>query len=617
MPKAKASGGASRARERIELDSITVDVIENAIRNIRNEMDATIFRSAMSPIAREEKDAFNIVTDEDGNMLVGQFGWDFSTVFRHFSKDDLYPGDVIIQNDPYLCEGAISQVNDTILLRPIFYEEELVGFAAHWCHLMDVGGSVAGSMPCAARSIFEEGTRIPPVKLYERGGLNQAVLDIMARNSRLPEMLVSDVMALTASTQLAANRVIELCDRFGMETYQAACRALFERARKAMRELILQEIQVEPLSFEDYLDDDGLGNGPLKIKMSYWREGDRCIVDWAGTDPSPPGPIPFYQNIAMFKTIMGIYLIMVHDADILFNAGFYDLFEIRFPPSSMLQPDYPHPCGNRAATIARMFDVISGAMGQRTPELSTGANCGASPHLLYSGYDDQGRYFLLVEMVYGGIPGRPVGDGMDGHSWFPETETIPAEYLEAYYPLRVEYHRSRMDSGGAGLHRGGNGIEKLYTFLAKGEISIQDDRTQTQPWGINGGRSGTCSYKTLIKADGTEVDLPSKIDFVEVEPGDRLFFVNAGAGGWGNPLERPYERVRKDVLGRLVSVEKARSDYGVVFDPETFLVDVAASDLLREEIRVAWGELPVFDFGPRPEPLSHETLESFREPLLP
>ena len=174
----------------------------------------------------------------------------------------------------------------------------------------------------------------------------------------------------------------------------------------------------------------------------------------------------------MFKIDIGVYLIMVYDPDILFNQGYYDLIDVVLPPKSLVQPEYPAPLSNRSHTLARKYDVISGALGQSTPELSTAASFGSSPHFLFSGNDGFGRFFHLVEILYGGLPGRPLDDGIDGHSWWPQFENVPSEYLESYYPLRVEKYHYAIDSGGAGYHRGGNGIEKWYRFLAPGSVSL-------------------------------------------------------------------------------------------------------------------------------------------------
>ena len=308
-------------------------------------MDAVLFRSAMSPVIREQHDEFPMITDPKGRMIVGQFGSYVNEMLAE-QKFDLEPGDVILQSDPYKCGGAISHINDWMVLVPVFHQGELVGFASMFGHLMDVGGWVPGSMPTDATSIFGEGLRIPPLLLYQRGEINKAVLDLIMNNTRTPEMNYSDLMAIIAGCRAGEKRVIEICDRFGRETYKQACDALLERTNRAMRKLIVQNLPEEPKSFEDYVDDDGRGNGPFKMKLTVWREGDNAYFDWTGTSPQAPGPINFYLHEGMFKMFIGVYMIMVFDPQILFNDGFYDLIHVTLPKGSLLHPNFPAPLGS-------------------------------------------------------------------------------------------------------------------------------------------------------------------------------------------------------------------------------------------------------------------------------
>ena len=320
----------------------------------------------------------------------------------------------------------------------------------------------------------------------------------------------ADLFAIVAGCRAGEKRVMELCERFGKDTYLAGLQALLDRTYEAMRKLIQLAIPEEPQSFEDWIDDDGLGNGPYKMKLTIWREGDHAFFDWSGTDPQALGPINFYLSEGMFKMFIGIYLIMVNDPQILFNDGFYPLLHVVMPEGSLLRPRFPAALGCRTHALARQFDVLGGALVKQAPELNTAAGYGTTPYMLYSGWDGNGEFFYSMEILYGGIPGRPIGDGMDGHSWWPLFENIPTEYLEAYYPLRIDGYTTVTDSGGAGFHRGGNGVEKRYVYLEPGEVSIHDDRWLTRPWGVLGGEPGGRSEKILERADGTEERLPSK-----------------------------------------------------------------------------------------------------------
>jgi N-methylhydantoinase B len=586
------------ARESRRLDTVALDLIENALRNARHEMDAVLFRSAMSPVIREQHDEFPMICDAKGQMIVGQFGSYISNMLKQ-SNFVLEPGDVILQNDPYACSGAISHLNDFMILVPIFHESDLVGFTSMFGHMLDVGGAVPGSMPTDAASIFSEGIRIPPIKLYERGELNKPVLDLIMNNTRTPEMNYSDLMAIIAGCRAGEKRVIEICDRFGRETYKQACEALLERTNRAMRQLIVKNLPEEPKSFEDYVDDDGRGNGPYRMKLTVWREGDQAFFDWTGTSAQAPGPINFYMHEGMFKMFIGVYMIMVFDPQILFNDGFYDLIHVTMPKGSLLNPNFPASLGSRTHTLSRQFDVLGGALSYNAPEMATAAGYGSSPHFLYSGVDKTGRAFQLMEILFGGIPGRPVGDGLDGHSWWPLFQSIPSEYLETYYPMLVEGHTTIIDSGGAGKHRGGNGVEKIFYFIEEGEISIHDDRHDTQPWGILGGRPAACSEKWLVRKDGSREPLPSKIDNVRVRNGDRVIFRTAGGGGWGDPLERDPIRTRNDVARKLMTERKAREDYGVVLTGPNLDVDRRATDELRDSMRRNRKTPKLFDFGER------------------
>ena len=603
----KANGKARKAapkgpKEPKEFDRISLDIIENALRNARNEMDAVLFRSAMSPVIREQHDGFPMICTPDGRMVVGQFG-SYISGFINTWKRGINEGDVFLMSDPYRCKGAISHINDWMVLMPIFYKGELVAWGSQFGHTVDIGGPVSGSLPTDATTIFGEGTRIPPIKLFDRGRLNEDCLDLILSNSRVPTMNYFDLMAIVAACRTADKRVKELCERFGKATVQDAFEALLDRTYRAMSQLIRQNLPEEPVSFEDYVDDDGRGNGPYKMKLTIWREGDQGYFDWTGTDSQAPGPINFYLNEEMFKMFIGVYLIMVFDPQILFNDGFYPLLNVTLPEGTLMQPRFPAALGCRTHALTRLFDVLGGCLGVNAPELSTAAGYGTSPYLLYNGYDESGEFFHLMEITYGGIPGRPVGDGMDAHSWWPLFENIPTEYLESYYPLTVLEYGSLIDSGAAGFHRGGNAVHKVYRFEVDGEIAIHDDRDRSQPWGILGGQAGALSTKELIRVTGERVKLPSKISQIPVRKGDVLVYHTAGGGGWKDPLDRPTEKVRIDVIRSLVSLEKAEQDYGVIIDPETMQVDEAETQVRREQMRQARGPVSTFTFGPVPEPI--------------
>lgn len=578
------------------VDPITLDLIENALLNARFEMDSVVVRVALSPVIREQHDEFPMICNPKGQMVVGQFGSYIPAIVEQYGGD-INEGDVFVWNDPYACKGSISHNNDWCVMQPIFHEGVHVGFSSIFGHMVDVGGKVPGSMPADAHSIWDEGLRVPPVKIYEDGKLNEGVLQIMLNNSRTPDMNRADLMALVAGCRTAAKRVREICDRFGRETYLSACELLMDRTREAMRVLIRKYIPEEPVTFTDYVDDDGLGNGPFKMHLSIYRRGDVAVIDWQGTDDQAEGPINFHIHEGLCKLFFGVYMIMAFDPKVMFNEGFYDLFEIILPEGSLLNPRFPAALSNRLNTHTRFFDCQAGALGQRAPHLSMAAGYGTSPHFIFTGRDKDGKYFQLMELLFGGVPGRPLGDGFDGHAWWPLFSATPIEYIENYYPVLVERYRPVPDAGGAGLHRGGAGIEKVYRVLEAGSISIHDDRESVPPWGINGGLHGGTSSKWIQRAAGGKAErIPSKLDNLHVEPGDKIFFITAGSGGWGDPLERPVEKVLRDVATRIVSREKAERDYAVVITQD-MNVDEPATTKLREERRTARGAPAPFDFG--------------------
>lgn len=586
--------------KKISIDPVTLDIIENALRNARIEMDATLVRTAMSPGIREQGDAFPLIADHTGKMIVGQFG-SFIGGFLEQFDGTLEDGDMIFLSDPYSCEGAVSHNNDWLVLLPVFKDGRLIAYTAMFGHMSDIGGKVVGSMPIDAKSIFEEGVRIPAVKIWKKGEYNDDLMKLVMHQTRKPDWCQADLNALIASCRVAARRVVEMADRFGDDVYISATQELLARNHRAMKSLIAMAIGEDKVMFEDYICDDGVGYGPYKIKCTMWRDGEKVVLDFAGTDPQSAASINFFLNENMFKMFFGIYMIMVFDPQILFNDGFYDLIDVRIPEGSLLKPKFPAALSGRTHALGRIFDILGGLLGQKTPEFLNAAGFSSSPHLFYSGNDKKGDWFQLFQIGFGGIPGRPMGDGPDGHSLWPGFTNVPNEFLERYFPLMIERYETAPDSGGAGVHRGGNGIHMTYRFLAAGTISIHDDRWFVPPWGVNGGEPGKRARKILEKADGTQTIVGNKVEDVRVEEGDQLHFITWGGGGWGDPLERNPALVGLEITQGLVTSEGAIA-YGVVAS-EAGVVDEAATTKLRADIKSSRSELPLFNYGPPIEEL--------------
>ncbi|MCH2356483.1 MAG: hydantoinase B/oxoprolinase family protein [Pseudomonadales bacterium] len=580
----------------VDVDGITVDIIENALRNAREEMDTVLFRTAMSPGIREQGDCFPMIANKDGKMVVGQFG-SFIGPFLEAYDNEIEEGDVILTNDPYMCNAAVSHLPDWVVLVPVFKDGRHLAWSAMFGHMSDNGGMVPGSIPIEATTIFQEGIRIPPTKLYKKGVLQSDLLELILHNVRTPQWNRFDLNALVAACNTAAKRCVELAERFGDDVLHSTMDSMLQRNHAAMKHIIETFIPEEPRQFEDYICDDGMGMGPYKIKCTMWREGSTAIFDFDGTDPQAQSSVNFFLNEDMFKMFFGSFTINVVDPQIVFNDGFYDLVDVRIPQGTLLKPNYPAALSGRTHALGRIFDVLGALLGMGAPEMMlNAAGFSDSPHLFYSGYDDNGEWFQLFQIGFGGIPGRPVGDGPDGHSLWPGFTNVPNEFIESYFPLRIERYETIADSGGAGLHRGGNGLSVAYHFLCDGNVGIHDERWFTYPWGVLGGETGMRSTKRLVRTDGSEEWLPAKAEGVKVKRGDVLYFNTWGGGGWGDPCERDPALVKQDVERRLVTREGA-SRYGVVLG-EDGNIDTAATEQLRTEIVTARkDEKQLFNFG--------------------
>jgi N-methylhydantoinase B len=584
----------------IEVESVTVDIIENALKNAREEMDAVLFRTAMSPGIREQGDCFPMIANKDGKMVVGQFG-SFIGPFLSVFDAEIEEGDVILTNDPYLCNAAVSHLPDWLVLVPVFKQGRHIAWSAMFGHMSDNGGMVPGSIPINATTIYQEGIRIPPVKLYKKGVLQHDLLELVLHNVRTSQWNRFDLNALVAACNTAAKRCVEIADRFGDDVFTSTMDVMLQRNYDAMKAVISMIVPEEKREFTDYLCDDGMGMGPYKIHCTMWREGDKAIFDFEGTSPQAQSSVNFFLNEDMFKMFFGSFTINIVDPQIAFNDGFYDLVDVRIPEGTLLKPRYPAALSGRTHALGRIFDVLGALLGMGAPnDLLNAAGFSDSPHLFFSGYDTRegkgDEWFQLFQIGFGGVPGRPVGDGPDGHSLWPGFTNVPNEFIESYFPLRIERYEIIPDSGGAGLHRGGNGLSVAYRFLVDGEVGIHDERWMTYPWGVNGGDPGMRSTKRLVRVDGSEEWLPAKCEDIKVKAGDILYFNTWGGGGWGDPLARSPELVALDVRRGLVSRDGAKR-YGVVI-ADSGAVDTSATEKLRQSLATERGEITeIFNFG--------------------
>lgn len=580
------------------LSSVELDIIESSWRQIRKEAGTVLGRLAASNSARQKQAEAWSLTDAQGNILIGK-PVGLGALLRQRSHD-LHPGDVFLHADPYASGGP---AGTWTVVAPVFARapgsdggESLVGFSAIGVPVADAGGPSPSGSPNDAVSVFGEGLRVPMVRIFEQGGTDTAALQVVLGNTRDPAALQADLRAMATAAQVGDYGIAVLCNRFGAEAYKQACKASMERTNRAMRRIIAKILSEEPKSFEDVVDDDGLGNGPFRLKLAIWREGEKAFLDWTGTSPQAEGPINLTLSDGAYAALFGSRMIQLFDPEVAVNDGFLDLFSVTVPSGSVLRPRFPAPVGNQAHTLARIHDVLNGALGQCAETAGIAAGYGSSPQVTFTGHDKRGRPFHMIDRVFGGCPGSRRGDGSDGASLSSDASTRPTEQVESDTPVSIERVSSCADSGGAGRHRGGNGVEKVYVFWAAGSVSWRDDRGASQPWGCDGGRPGASSSKVVLREDGARQEMPSKMDRVKVRPGDRLIFRTAGGGGWGNPLDRTPEQVQKDVSADMVSMTGARDQYGVIIT-DSGEVDDRGTRELRETLARSRAKKKAFDFG--------------------
>ncbi|KAB8225776.1 Hydantoinase/oxoprolinase-domain-containing protein [Aspergillus novoparasiticus] len=596
---------AEEAEETVRSTPLIPTLVASALASIRSEMDTLMLRCSMSPAIREQQDEFNVITTADGKMLVGQFG-SFITQFLKAWRGPIHEGDVFITNDTYMIEGAVTHLNDVIVLLPIFFEGSLIGWASQFGHLTDVGGMVPGSMSINATSIFDDGVQIPLIKLYSKGVMNTDLVELLCRNSRQPDWYRSDLMAIIAACRTASSRVCELATRFGSQIYLAACSELLVRNRTGMAKIIETDFDDKPCTFTDFVDDDGHGVGPWALTCTMKKiEGNRLLFDWSGTSPQSEHSINFYLSETMFKMFIGYYMIAAAAPGTVINDGFHDLIDIYIPEGSVLKPVRPAAISCRTHLLGRTMDVMQALIGKKNKLYAAAAGFSDSPHFFYSGYKPDGEWYQLYQIGFGGVPARNAGDGLDCHCLFPAIKSIPTESIELNYPLRIEANESVPDSGGPGYYRGGNAQRTLYRFLCRGEFSLHDDRWFTKPWGIRGGKPGSRSRKILYRYSKSRENppvevLPSKCDHIRVGPDDLLEWVTWGGGGLGDPLARPAEKVALEVRRRLVTIDGARNNYGVVVNSDDLSVCEEKTVALRKSMKDARnvpGQVPEYDRG--------------------
>lgn len=570
----------------LKTDPITIEVIASALKALVYEMDAAIERTAMSVIIREQHDFGMSLVDHRGWVVAGTT-FAGQTLAEYAASTPIEPGDVVMFNDPYISHGEISHLGDTMIAVPVFWDDQIIAWGIAWGHHMDIGADAPAAMPTQATEIFHEGLQIPPVKLYEQGVLNRGVLDIVARNSRTPEMMAGDTLALSAAGKIAEKRLHELCEKHGKDAVLETFGVLFERARDTMLQLI-RLLPEEPISFEDVLDSDGINPDLLTIRITLQRTGDRVVLDYSGTSPQCEGPmnLPLNPSLAKMRLYNTLRLVAGHliniDPQLDANQGVEDLVDVRIPDDCFLSPTYPAPVSLRHLTGGRSGEVMQGIMAQIFPETvpataNGSLNCYS---LLGVGREPEDRW-LCFEVTAAGGGGRPHSDGIDAYCFNNRLKNAPVEFVETVYPVRIEQYSLRPGSAGAGKHRGGYGLIRAIRSLRPAKLYFLDERQRTQPWGLRGGRAAAANDAYLERADGSIIMLPGKFDHLPIAPGDMFVMRTGGGGGWGSPYERDAELVRRDVAVGLLTVDQARDWYGVVVTGAPPRIDEAATARLR------------------------------------
>jgi N-methylhydantoinase B len=564
---------------------VTREIIKGALRAAQAEMEAVIERTAMSPFIREKKDYFAGILDARGRVVCGTmvplFGNLMPAVFAQYPAETMRAGDLYWYNDCHGSRGGVSHSPDMVFAAPVFHRGRLVAFSQTWGHFWDIGGLRAGSISPDATEIFHEGIIVPPIRIYREGVLNDEAFRIFVRNSRFPDILQGDIRAVLAGCRLGERRVRELFARFGPATVLEAW-ALFERqCRDTIRKTLHSCIPDGVYESDDAVDGDGMTGHPYHVRMRLLKEGGRITVDTRESDDQARGPINFLMHESVPKLIIGIYLLSGHPT-VLLNDGAQDAVdEVLVRPGSILQPHWPAALGNRMHTASRVQSNILALLA-----LATGGDVPA-PSSVYNIYFLRGfdrarnEFFLCSDGVAVGYGARPFADGLDA-IYYVAQKNYPAEFMEMVFPMRLRQYALHRDSGGPGLHRGGCGVVREIELLAdEAVVAIRQDNILFPPAGVNGGHAGRPGRCVVNPGRPDERVLAPMSDGNVMRKGEVMRLYTSGGGGWGNPLDRPVERVREDVLRGFVSVDSARDDYGVVVDAATGVVDVLATERRR------------------------------------
>lgn len=575
---ARADAPADRA-----VDPVTLAVIQNGLQQVCNEMDLAFCRAAFSPVISEAMDRSDGIYHRDTGELIaqGEMGlpvfvgtMQFSTQAVIARARDVRPGDVFIVNDPYL--GG-THLMDVRFVKPFFYKGHLFAWLANTGHWPDVGGTVPGGFSANATEVEQEGLRLPPVKLYKQGVLDEEILAIILSNIRIADQRIGDIKAQAAALAIGERRLTTLIDRYGADVVEAAIAELKARASQQMRSRVAT-IPDGTYEGEAFVDSDGVEDKPLRIAMKIEKRGETLRFDMSGSSPPCRGPM----NSVIATTKSSIYLAMKHIfPDVPINAGTFEPLEIVEPKGTFLYAEYPRPVSGCAAEVSqRIAEAVFAALTPAIPDKLFGAPAGTSGNFALGGTDPKRcRAYVMYVISGGGYGGFAGGDGIsNGCSTIGISKTTPIEVMEQYYPVLFEEYSLHEGSGGAGERRGGFGVNYEIS-LRRGEAraSMVMDHGRFGPQGVLGGRDGDVN-KVKVVRDGREYVPPhlSKDQDIRIKAGDRVRVSTPGGGGYGDPRRRDPALVARDVQRGYYTREQARELFGVALS-ESGEVDGAAT----------------------------------------
>jgi N-methylhydantoinase B len=567
------------------LDPVTLAVLNGRLVQIADEMDATLFRSAFNPIIAEAHDACHgLYHAETGATLVqgtsglpifvGAMAFAVKAVIDKVTIDGPpAPGDTYIFNDPY--DGG-THLNDFRLVRPLIWQGEVFAWLASVGHWLDVGGNVPGNFNAKATESFQEGFRIPPVKLVRSGVMQQDILDILAANSRVPQSNWGDLNGQLNALDLGERRMRVLLEEYGAGTIAAALEALSARAEALMRANIAA-LPDGTYSYDDFLDNDGVTDTPLRIALDLTIAGETMTLDFSRSSSPCDGPLNIARSTAVACCYVGLKHIFT---DVPANAGCLAPIEFVIPDTTLLGVSAPRPVGGYTETILRVIDTIFGAFAKAAPERANGSPFGTINALSLSGWRQRGRRWVMFCFFGGGLGGNPESDGLNHGNNPISTATIPpAEILESLYPVMFTQWALRSDSGGPGRHRGGLGAIYEIESLAEGDtdVFLLGERGKFPPFGVAGGCAAKLNRFYFETPEGERSPpLVSKITDVKIGTGRKVRLETPGGGGYGDPLSRDAARVQRDFALGYISREAAAAEYGVVLRPDG-TIDQAAT----------------------------------------